>query len=142
MNFKDMIRLVISHFFMITVGVLFCTSAANLVYEDITYPAWYTWMIMLTGVVGALPTLLFYFKEEPTRKQFIVRVILHYIVIEILIMTLGYIFGWYSDFIGGLIIFGMILIVYGFVWFFSILTDINSARGINDALAKMNDEDE
>ncbi len=142
MNYlREIGKLIVSQFFIITVGILFCTSVGNLFYEDVVYPAWYPWMIMLTGLVGSLPTALFHFRKEPTRKQFIIRTIIHFIVIEILIMTLGYIFGWYSEFIGGLIIFGMILAVYAFVWFFSIRMDMSLAKNINAALERMNREE-
>ena len=136
---KDAIKLVVEHFFMITVGVLFFTSLGFIGAE--TIPSFYPWMVLLSSVVGSVPTLLFYFRTEPTKKQFIVRVILHFVVIVTLIMTLGFIFSWYTDFFEGLIIFGMILAVYATVWFLSYKLNVSMANNINDALNRLNDDE-
>ena len=139
---KYILKFIILHFFIITVGVLFFTSAGNLFYEDVVYPAWYPWMVMLTGFIGAIPSFLFYFKNEPTRKQFLFRVILHFIIIETLIMTEGRLFDWYDTLLDGLVIFGMIFTVYVFVWFFSYRLNFSVAKDINDALKRINDDEE
>ena len=136
---KEAIKLVVEHFFMITVGVLFFTSFGHIGAESI--PSFYPWMVLLSGVAGSVPTLLFYFRTEPTKKQFIVRVILHFVVIVTLIMTLGFIFGWYTDFSEGLIILGVILAVYASVWFLSYKLNVSMANNINDALNRLNDDE-
>ena len=99
-------------------------------------------MVILTGFIGAIPTFLFYFRKEPTRKQFFVRTILHFIIIETLIMIEGWLFRWYDEFIQGLIVFIMIFVVYLFVWFFSFKLDCSLADNINNALKKINDDEE
>ena len=136
---KDAIKLVVEHFFMITVGVLFFTSIGNIGAESI--PPNYPWMVLLSGIAGAIPTLLFYFRSEPTKKQFIVRAILHFIVIVTLIMTLGFVFGWYTNLLEGLIILGVILAVYASVWFLSYKLNASQAKNINDALNRINDDE-
>ena len=136
---KDAIKLVVEHFFMITVAVLFFTSLRFIGAESI--PPFYPWMVLLSGATGSIPTLLFYFRTEPTKKQFIIRVILHFIVIVTLIMTFGFIFSWYTDFFEGLIIFGMILAVYASVWFLSYKLNVSMANNINDALNRLNDDE-
>ena len=136
---KDAIKLVVEHFFMITVGVLFFTSLGFIGAE--TIPSFYPWMVLLSGIAGAIPTLLFYFRTEPTKKQFIIRVILHFIVIVTLIMTLGFVFGWYTNLLEGLIILGVILAVYASVWFLSYKLNASQAKNINDALNRINDDE-
>lgn len=136
---KDAIKLVVEHFFMITVGVLFFTSIGNIGAESI--PPNYPWMVLLSGIAGAIPTLLFYFRSEPTKKQFIIRVILHFIVIVALIMTLGFVFGWYTNLLEGLIILGVILAVYASVWILSYKLNASQAKNINDALNRINDDE-
>ena len=136
---KEAIKLVVEHFFMITVGVLFFTSLGFIGAE--TIPSFYPWMVLLSGIAGAIPTLLFYFRTEPTKKQFIIRVILHFIVIVTLIMTLGFVFGWYTNLLEGLIILGVILAVYASVWFLSYKLNASQAKNINDALNRLNDDE-
>lgn len=136
---RDMLKMVVQHFFMITVGVLFFTGISALSRES--YPAIYPWTVMLSGVVGSVPSLLFYFKSEPTRGQFVVRVILHFIFIVIAIMTLGYLLGWYTDLAEGVSVFVGILIVYVLVWALSYRLNITQAKNINDALNRINDDE-
>ena len=143
---KEWIKVVGMHFFIITVGVMFFTSIEPLFEcgfsSELIYPAWYPWMVMLVGIVGAVPTLLFHFKKEPTKKQFFVRTLLHFAVIETLIMVMGYIFKWYTTLSGAVTVFVMILAVYVFVWFFTIKLDYSLADNINEALKKINDDEE
>ncbi len=143
---KEWIKVVGMHFFIITVGVLFFTSIGPFIEcgfsGELIYPSWYPFMVILTGFIGAIPTFLFYFRKEPTRKQFFVRTILHFIIIETLIMIEGWLFRWYDEFIQGLIVFIMIFVVYLFVWFFSFKLDCSLADNINNALKKINDDEE
>ena len=136
---KNMIKTVFQHFLMITVGVLFFTGISAFSRES--YPATYPWTVMLSGVVGVVPSFLFYFKNEPTRGQFVVRVILHFIFIGISIMTLGYFFEWYTNLLEGISVFIGIIIVYVLVWVLSFWLDHTQAKNINDALNRLNDDE-
>ena len=141
-QFKDTVKTIIMHFFVITVCVMFVISAANALFTGFNYTITpdFPWVMMLTGLLGALPSLLFCFRNEPTKKQFILHVILHYFAIEAVIMTEGGILGWYTNFEEGLVVFGMILIVYALAWLFSFLTDKNDANKINAALKEFNND--
>ena len=136
---KDMLKIVFQHFLMITVGVLFFTSLGHIGAESL--PTFYPWAVMLSGVVGVVPSFLFYFRNEPTRSQFIFRVILHFIFIVIAIMTLGYFFGWYTDFSEGMSVFIGVIIVYVLVWVLSFWLNHTQAKNINDALNRLNDDE-
>ncbi len=140
---KDTVKLVISHFFIISTGVLFITSLSNLLFEgNGPLSPELPWQVFLTGILGALPTFLFGFKNEPTKKQFRVRTVIHFFVIETVVMTEGALFGWYGSIIGALILFVVILAVYLFVWAYSYFMNIHLARGINAALKRFNEDDE
>ena len=85
---KDTVKLVISHFFIISTGVFFVMSLSNLLFEgNEPLSPELPWEIFLTGILGALPSFLFSFKNEPTKKQFRVRTVIHFIVIETVVMT-------------------------------------------------------
>ena len=141
---KDILRLAVSHFFIITVCVMFVVSAANLLfYKDFNYSidGTFPWVMMLTGLLGALPTLLYYFPKEPTRKQFYIRVALHYLLINAVILGEGRLLGWFSTVPQMLIIAAMILAVYGLVWLFSSIAEKTQADNINKALQRFNGDD-
>lgn len=143
MFIKDCIKLVINHFFIITVAVLFFTGTSAFLPNHEGYPPEYPWIVLLTGVSGSLPSLLFCFRKEPTKLQFTIRCIIHFIFIETMVMCEGALVGWYDNFIDGLIIFVSVIIIYAFVWFYSYKTEKTTANNINNALNEINaDEDE
>ena len=139
---KDIIRLVITHFFIITVSVLFFVSLINQLNGAEAYSADFPWVIMLTGVIGAIPSALFYYKKEPTKNQFRLRQLIHYVVIEAIIMTEGFILKWYESFMDGLLIFGIVLLVYIVVFAYTYFVAFNTAHSINNALEDFNSDEE
>lgn len=140
---KDTVKLVISHFFIISTGVFFVMSLSNLLFEgNEPLSPELPWEIFLTGILGALPSFLFSFKNEPTKKQFRVRTVIHFIVIETVVMTEGALFGWYGGLADALVLFVVILAVYLFVWAYSYFMNMHLARDINAALKRFNEDDE
>ena len=140
---KDTVKIVITHFFIISTGVLFIISLSNLLFDgNEPLSPELPWQIFLTGILGALPSFLFYFKNEPTKNQFRVRTVIHFIVIETVVMTEGAFFGWYGNFVGALVLFVVILAVYLFVWVYSYFMNMHLAKDINAALKRFNEDDE
>lgn len=140
---RDTVKLVITHFFIISTGVLFIISLSNLLFDgNEPLKPELPWQILLTGLLTALPSLLFSFKKEPTKKQFQLRVAIHFIVIETIVMTEGILFKWYEDFISALVLFFVILAVYIFVWAYSYFMNIHLAKGINAALKRFNEDED
>ena len=138
---KEAIRIVIMHFFIITVGVLFFTGIINTFDGNTMFSPQYPWEVILTGVIGSVPSFLFYSKKEPTKKQFTVRVIIHFIVITALIMGEGALLGWYGSLIDVIVIFFIILAIYAFVWFYMYRTNLKTANKINSVLKQMNKDE-
>ena len=100
-NLKSMCRMVIMQFFIITVCAMFVIAATNTLFSGgMNYPidATFPWVMMLTGLLGSLPSLLFFFRNEPTKKQFYIRVVIHFFAIEAVMLIEGRILGWYSTF--------------------------------------------
>ena len=140
-----MFRLVIMHFFIITVCAMFVIAATNTLFSGgFNYPidASFPWVMMLTGLLGSLPSLLFFFRNEPTKKQFYIRVVIHFFAIEAVILIEGRILGWYSTFEYMLIIATMVLVVYALVWVFSYISDRTAAVNINKALQSFNNDED
>lgn len=140
---KDTVKLVITHFFIISTGVLFIISLSNLLFDgNEPLSPELPWQIFLTGILGALPTFLFYFKNEPTKNQFRLRTVIHFIVIETVVMTEGVLFKWYEGLVGALVFFAVVLAVYLFVWAYSYFMNMHLAKDINAALKRFNEDDE
>lgn len=142
-SFKDTIKMVVSHFFIITVCVMTVIAVSNLLAGNTTcYPQEYPLHLLLVGSTSALPSFLFYFKQEPTRRQFIIRMILHFCCIETVVLVEGWLLGWYDTAADMAIVAGMVVLVYLAVWFITRRSNNKAAQGINEALKNFNDEDE
>lgn len=144
-GYKFIIKLVVSHFFIITVCVMLVTSVLNLITGSVNLggnETAYPWIVMLTGIAGALPSVLFYFRDEPTKFQFYRRVAVHFALIEALILIEGAVLEWYSGFSGALLIFAAVLVVYALVWLFTMLLNRSAADNINKALREVNTDEE
>ena len=100
------------------------------------------WVVMGTAAVTSIPTLLFYFKEEPTKLQARIRIVIHFCLIQAIVMTEGFLLGWYKNFPMALLVFAMITAVYLLTFLFSYITRTRTAKSINESLKKFNaDED-
>ncbi len=141
-SLKEIIKEVIKDFFIITVAMLFAVSLANSIALIEYYPPDFPWVVMGTGAVTSIPTLLFYFKEEPTKLQARIRIVIHFFLIQAIVMTEGFLLGWYKNFAMALLVFAMVTAVYLLTFLFSYITRTSTAKSINESLKKFNaDED-
>ena len=137
-TFRDFIEefFIINTLSLLGVGIvsLISTISGNI----ITFDGYFPIKIILNAFLCAIPSLLFMFKEEPTKKQFIVRVLIHFIVLSIVISIAGYFFSFYDGIYGYLFFMTLYIIVYVGVWIISFLLDKKQEQSINDILSKNN----
>lgn len=140
---KDTIKMVISHFFIITVCVTAAIGIPNFFIADHGgYPKEFPLHLLLIGATSALPSLLFYFKKEPTRRQFVFRVILHFCCIMAVVLGEGWLLGWYGSVTDMLYIGAVVVIVYLAVWLITARVNKTAADGMNRALKNLNSDEE
>ncbi|MBR1532726.1 MAG: DUF3021 domain-containing protein [Ruminococcus sp.] len=141
---KDTIKMVISHFFIITVCVTAAIGIPNYFSPDHSgYPTEFPIHMLLIGATSALPSFLYYFKKEPTRKQFVIRVILHFCCIMAVVLGEGWLLGWYENATDMIYVAICVIVVYAAVWIITTIANKTAADGINTALKNINsDEDE
>lgn len=140
---KDTIKMVLSHFFIITVCVTAAIGIPNAFMSDHTgYPKEFPLYLLLIGATSALPSFLFHFKKEPTRKQFIIRVILHFCCIMAVVMGEGWLLGWYKTVVDMIPVAVIVVIVYIAVWIITSRVNKSAADGINSALKNLDTDDE
>ena len=141
---KNAVKLAVTQFFVITVCAMFVISASNALFSDvINYPLdWsFPWVMMLTGLLGALPSFILVFINEPTKKQFYRRLAIHFLAIEAVILAEGYILRWYTTFTFMLIVALMVAAVYAMVFFLSLLYEKHKVKNINNALQSFNSDE-
>lgn len=136
MKKNTMISLLISQFFIIYAGSMFATilflSLSNPPIKSL--PSEYLWQVALFSLAADLLSLVYYSKNELTRKQFWIRTAIHTVLLEVILMILGYRIGMYGDFFGGCLMIFIILTVDAFVRFVSYLSDRHTADAINEKL--------
>ncbi len=139
---KDIIKMIVTDFFVICVSILFFTSVLNYFNGAEFLPINFPFEIMLTGILTAIPSMFFYFKNEPTKKQFYIRMFFHFCVIELIVMAEGALLGWYNDLPGAAVIFVTVILVYAVVVLYTIFQNLSTAKNINEALAEFQEQDE
>ena len=85
-------------------------------------------------------TLVYYSKNELSRKQFWIRTAIHTVLLEVILMILGYRIGMYDDFLSGCFMVLIILVVDVFVRFVTYLSDRRTADAINEKLKSRREE--
>lgn len=135
---KESAKVVITHFFVITVAVLFFTTLVNTVDGVEECSIAYIWQVLITGVVSALPSCIFWSKKELSKKQWQIRFVFHFALIEAIIFTEGWIFEWYSDALSALVIAAEVILVYLIVYLYSYFVGISDAEKVNSALQAFN----
>lgn len=135
---KEKIKTLITHFFVITVSVLFVISLANTIDGAKYYPSSFPWTVLLTGLLTALPSFVFFSKKELSKKNFAVRLVLNFLINGSIVLFLGYLWKWYTTFGYAMIVFAMYVFVYAIVIAYSYFVQYRTAKSINEALKKFN----
>ena len=142
-DIKRILKTLINQFFVITVCVMFFTSVVNLFWGyGIKYDSNYPWVLMLTGFLGTLPSLVFIFNKEPTKKQFIIRCVLHYMLLCIIITGEGFLVNWFDNAYELFVMLGELTVVYALVWLTMYFSSLPIKKEVNKALQKFNADEE
>ncbi len=143
---RDMIKYVVSQFFVITVGILFVSGIVNFAAvlngeELAPYTPHYPLMIIFTGILSSLPTCLLWFREEPTKKQCYLRMLLHFVLVEAIVLAEGWWLLWYKNLAEGMKLAGIVILVFLFVYVYSYFINKDTADSINAALERFREEE-
>ena len=142
---KNIIKLISTHFFIITVCVLIVTGLSYIIDGETSIPLYYPFEVIAIGLSTALASAIFCFKKEPTIKQILKRIPFHFVCIEFIVLSAGYLIGWYDNFLSSIPIFISVIVVYVIVCIVTIVSfkkATNSANSINEALKKYNADEE
>ena len=100
--------------------------------------------ILVGSAISTLPHFAFFSHRELTKKQWLNRRIIHFIILEITVLVTAHLLFWLHDFnlLDHVMIASCVLVVYLLVW----LTGWGTARAesekINKKLKELNEENE
>lgn len=98
--------------------------------------------VIITGAVCSLPTIFWLVTDNDLPKnKYIVRIILHCIGLYAVVSLFGWIFKWYTQIDGFIMITIIFFLVYVFVWCVSLWFHKRDENQINKALDDIRDEE-
>ena len=137
---KSGLKLVVSQFQLITVILLFLLGTLGFISYlnngDIadTFDCFFPFQVFGISIPTSLCSFIFVSKHELTKKEFITRCVIHLILLLAIVYGEGFLFHWWSE-PSGMIIVGIIFtIIYVSVWVITTLVDKKSSDNINKAL--------
>lgn len=116
MDISELKRALIHDFFYIYTGSIFGTFVfCSIFYPDIKFGlSYFAWMALFS-FAGDLTLLIFYSGKVLTERQFFIRTVIHFFVLETILMTFAGILGLYETLLEAVafsfVIFGVYLIV-------------------------------
>lgn len=139
------LKLIFMQTMMISTGMLMTLGVSGLINHlrgnDLKFEWYYPMSILLTGFLCALPTLLFYLKDDKEAQFEKKMIAVHFVLLYMIIAASGRIFGWYSDIKGLVSVFITYVIIYVAVWSGSLWFMKMDDNKINEALKEIQDKE-
>lgn len=135
MDLKTILKKMLYLYFVIYTGSMFATFFFCMAfYPDATFKiSYFAWM-MLLALLGDLPMLVFYSKKEPSRRSSMIRNMIHFLLLEVVLMTAAYKMELYDGIYEGIWFVVTIFLVYLLVWRIEYLMDMKTAEKLNRSL--------
>ena len=118
-----------------TIGCLLYTSALTF---SLSYFPW----MALFSLAGDATLLVFYSKKVLTEKQFLFRTVIHFILLEIVLMTFAGLLQLYESTLEAVAFFFIVLLVYFMVKLLSFKSGSKEAEVINQRIQEINKKGE
>lgn len=135
---------VLNKFYEITAWSLFAAVAMTVLNGDYdTVPASLLWQIPLLSFLGALSSLIYPWDRSMTRKEFVIRIAIHYLIMNGIVLGGGSLFGWF-DIHEPLQVAMMALsvaIIFFIISLYSWTKGNREAQKLNQRLKKRNDNE-
>ncbi len=102
----------------------------------------YILLCMAFAAIGDLPLLVYWSRSDLSEKSLRIRTILHFLLLEVAVLTFGGVSGLVTD-LSGYFFFGIqVAVIYALVKLVSWRGDVTTANKINEKLKHMKDSDE
>lgn len=97
--------------------------------------------LLIAGAVTALVTTAIFYHEYGTVKTFLVASVLHYLLLCVIMVVIGGMFGWINMNVPGIVMMSVdVAVVYGIVLLFTYVLCKKEADELNQALRERNRE--
>ncbi len=136
-NKYNLFQTMLRDYFIIFSIIIILTASLN-VTHSFTFRE--IMLVALFALAGNLPSLIYYSKKELSIKSRKIRMLLHFILIEVVVLSFGNLMGQVSGIADNLIFALEILGIYILVILVTWLLDRKTANEINQQLASLRSE--
>jgi uncharacterized membrane protein len=133
------IKSYISFFTAIATAILIIVTIDGAINSYDSVPKYLPLEILAASALTALITTIILCREIKTRKQFLISFLLHFLLLCVVMIVLGLMFGWINDSFGSIIcMIFYVALVYVIVFAINYILAKKEADELNEALNKRN----
>lgn len=137
------VKMIAMQFLLITVGMLLGIGLMNVLLRDYNDLPWFfPFEILAVALSTALASLVYLSKNELSKKGMMIRQIIHFILLLVIVYSFGYLFKWWSELSGILIVGAIFLGIYAIVFIVIYRMERKDSFKINEALKKLPKDEE
>ncbi len=137
------VKMITMQFLLITVGMLLGIGLMNVFTRDYNNLPWFfPFEILAVALSTALASLVYLSKNELSKKGMMVRQIIHLILLLVIVYSFGYLFKWWSELNGILIVGAIFFGIYAIVFIVTYRMERKDSFKINEALKKLPKDEE
>lgn len=137
------VKMIAMQFLLITVGMLLGIGLMNVFTRDYNDLPWFfPFEILAVALSTALASLVYLSKNELSKKGMMIRQIIHFILLLVIVYSFGYLFKWWSELSGILIVGAIFLGIYAIVFIVTYRMERKDSFKINEALKKLPKDEE
>lgn len=137
------VKMIAMQFLLITVGMLLGIGLMNVLLRDYNDLPWFfPFEILAVALSTALASLVYLSKNELSKKGMMIRQIIHFILLLVIVYSFGYLFKWWSELSGILIVGAIFLGIYAIVFIVTYRMEKKDSFKINEALKKLPKDEE
>lgn len=134
---------VLNKFYEITAWSLLASVVMTLISKSDMIPSSLLWQIPLLSFLGALSSLIYPWDRSMTRKEFVIRIAIHYLIMNGIILGGGGFFGWFDihEPLQVAMIALSVAIIFFIISLYSWTKGNREAQKLNQRLKKRNDNE-
>ncbi|WBW95841.1 DUF3021 domain-containing protein [Oceanirhabdus sp. W0125-5] len=135
MKLKEYIKKFISDNLIIFAIIVICITILRQIFApDEYFELKDIFNYMICSFVGNLPSIILYSSKELSEKELRLRIIIHFVVLEVVLLSFTNVFGFISGIKETILFAFQIAVIYVLVRFLSWMDDRKSADKINEKL--------
>ena len=140
---KKSLRMIAIEFFLIYTAVSLGIGLMCLIFNQrFDWPWYMPFEILGISILTSLTTFIYVSKNELSKNGMIIRTILHILLLLAIVYPFGYLFKWWSNWEGAILVGAVFLFVYVLVFIITYFIAKKESNKINEALKKLPKDEE